>query len=107
MVGALEADDPAVGVYQMLISDVQDYIGHMKPNILRYDIRTSTMGYPSLNFGVSKGMTFERVLIFPNKTFISFLVDPSKRFKAPDKYYVGVTRVQYSLSFVVEKFKPV
>lgn len=106
IIGALETEEPAIGVFQILQTDIQAYIQHLKPNVLKYDVKTPTLGYPSLNFGVSKGMTLERVLIFPNKPLYSFLLDPSIQLKAPDKYYVGVTRAKYSLAFVVEKFKP-
>ncbi|GKS10883.1 hypothetical protein YDYSY3_18830 [Paenibacillus chitinolyticus] len=102
--GALEAEEPHIGVFQILQTDVHDYIQHIKPNILKYDVKTSTLGYPSLNFGVSKGMTLDRVLIFPNKPLTTFLQDPSNGLKAPDKYFVGVTRAKYSLAFVVDKF---
>jgi DNA helicase-2/ATP-dependent DNA helicase PcrA len=101
----VEANEQAMGVFQILQSDVHEYIRFMRPNILKYDVGTSTMGYPSLNFGVSKGMTMERVLIFPNKTLTKFLINPDNRLTAPDKYFVGVTRTKYSLAFVVEKFK--
>ncbi|WP_339311702.1 UvrD-helicase domain-containing protein [Paenibacillus sp. FSL M7-0896] len=106
IIGALETEEQAIGVFQILQTDVDAYIRQLKPNILKYDVKTPTLGYPSLNFGVSKGMTLERVLIFPNKPLSSFLLDPSKGLKAPDKYYVGVTRARYSLAFVVEKLKP-
>ncbi|MGG0815446.1 UvrD-helicase domain-containing protein [Paenibacillus alvei] len=106
IIGALEAEEPANGVFQILQSNVHEYIQHLKPNILKYDIKTPTLGYPSLNFGVSKGMTLDRVLIFPNKPLYSFLLDPNSQLKAPDKYYVGVTRAKYSLAFVVEEFIP-
>lgn len=106
IVGVLEANEQAMGVYQILQDDVDDYIQLMKPKVLRHDVRTPTMGYPSLNFGVSKGMTLERVLIFPNKILTEFLNNPTKRLKSPDKYFVGVTRAMYSLAFVVENFTP-
>ncbi|WP_461479658.1 UvrD-helicase domain-containing protein [Paenibacillus sp. PvR148] len=106
IIGALETEEPVIGVFQILQTDIHAYIQHFKPNILKYDVKTPTLGYPSLNFGVSKGMTLERVLIFPNKPLYSFLLDPSGRLKAPDKYYVGVTRAKYSLAFVVEQLKP-
>jgi len=33
------------------------------------------------------------------------LLDPSNQLKAPDRYYVGVTRAKYSLAFVVKKLR--
>jgi DNA helicase-2/ATP-dependent DNA helicase PcrA len=99
------ADELAMGVFQILQSDVHAYIEHFRPNILKYDVRTPTFWYASLNFGVSKGMTLDRVLIFPNETLYSFLIDSSRQLKAPDKYYVGVTRAKFSLAFVVEELK--
>lgn len=106
IVGVLETKESAIGVFQILQTDVYAYIECLKPSILKYDVRTSTLGYPSLNFGVSKGMTLDRVLIFPNKPLYSFLLDPDSRLKAPDKYFVGVTRAKCSLAFVVEELKP-
>jgi len=106
IVGVLETEESAIGVFQILQTDVHAYIEHLKPSILKYDVRTPTLGYPSLNFGVSKGMTLDRVLIFPNKPLYSFLLDPISRLKAPDKYFVGVTRAKYSLAFVVKEFNP-
>ena len=59
------------------------------------------MGYTSVNFGASKGETYNRVLIFPNKPFKQFLLE-SKALSSPEKYYVAVTRARYSLAFVLE-----
>jgi len=104
--GLYDVDEKATGVYQILKSDVHAYINHFRPNILRYDVNTSTLGYPSMNFGVSKGMTFDRVLIFPNNSLCTFLRNPKKRISSPEKYYVAVTRPRYSLAFVVDEFIP-
>lgn len=105
VISIFEANEPAMGIFQILEDDVHKYIQHFKPHILKYDKNTLTLNYPSLNFGVSKGMTMERVLIFPNGPLNKFLLDPSNLLKAPDKYYVGVTRAKYSIAFVVKKLK--
>ena len=106
VISIVEADEKAMGVYQILKKDVPDYISNFKPDILRYDKRSSTMDYPALNFGVCKGMTMKRVLIFPNKPLKAFLLNPSKKMDSPEKYYVGSTRAMYSLAFVLDKLKP-
>lgn len=105
VISIVEANEPAMGVFQILEDDVHEYIKFFKPHILKYDKKTQTLNYPSLNFGVSKGMTMKRVLIFPNGPLNKFLLDPSIKLKALDKYYVGVTRAKYSLAFVVKSFK--
>lgn len=106
VISIVEADEKAMGVYQILKKDVPDYISNFKPDILRYDKRSSTMDYPALNFGVCKGMTMKRVLIFPNKPLKAFLLNPSIKMNASEKYYVGSTRAMYSLAFVLDKLKP-
>ena len=105
IISVFEPNEPAMGVYQILINDVNDYIKYYKPDILRFDKRTQTLGYPALNFGVSKGMTVDRVLIFPNGPLVKFLSNLDDKLSAPDKYYVGITRARYSLAFVVDKLK--
>lgn len=104
IMGDFCSDKYATGVYQILKEDAAEYINFFNPQILKFDIRTPTMGYPSLNFGVSKGMTFERALVFTNKTLERFLLNPDTGLSSPEKYYVGVTRARHSLAFVVERF---
>lgn len=90
------------GVFLEADKDVDIYYQYYSPVVLKYDIKTTTMGYTSVNFGASKGETYNRVLIFPNKPFKQFLLD-SKALSSPEKYYVAVTRARYSLAFVLEK----
>ncbi|WP_449354664.1 UvrD-helicase domain-containing protein [Virgibacillus natechei] len=92
-----------MGVYQILRKDIKDYLNYFNPTILRFDKRTQTEGYHALNFGVSKGMTFNRVLIFPNGPLKKFLNNTNLTLNSPHKYYVGVTRPKYSLAFVADK----
>jgi Superfamily I DNA and RNA helicases len=90
------------GVYIILHDNAALYLDYYRPQVLKFDIRTETDGYKSLNFGVCKGMTFERVLIYPNKPFTNFLF--GGKLSSPEKYYVAVTRPKYSIAFVVEEF---
>ncbi|MGI6728639.1 MAG: UvrD-helicase domain-containing protein [Bacilli bacterium] len=90
------------GVFLILKDDVFKYYNYFKPIVLRYDKDTITDGLPSLNFGQCKGMTFDRVLIYPNKTFRDFIW--GKKLNAPQKYYVAVTRPRYSIAIVLDEF---
>lgn len=96
--------EEGMGVYLIMKENVDDYVRRFKPRILRYDSNTWTKGYAAMNFGVSKGMTIDRVLIFPNKPLGRFLENPINKLSAPHKYYVAATRARYSLAFVVDKF---
>ena len=89
------------GVYLLDKKDFENYFKIYKPTILKFDARTKT-DYNSLNFGQCKGMTFDRVAIFPNKKYKEFLQNGTS-LDSPCKYYVSATRAKYSIVFVVEK----
>ena len=89
------------GVYLLDKKDFENYFKIYKPTILKFDARTKT-DYNSLNFGQCKGMTFDRVAIFPNKKYKEFL-QKGTSLDSPCKYYVSATRAKYSIVFVVEK----
>ena len=57
-----------------------------------------------MNFGDSKGMTFERVLIFPHKKGQHWLRtgDLSHIEGSASKLYVGITRARHSVTFVFD-----
>ena len=52
-----------------------------------------------MNFGVCKGLTFDRVIITPNGPFMDY-INKGKKLASPEKYYVAVTRAKYSVSFI-------
>lgn len=89
------------GVFLINKDDVQDYIYKYKPQILRYDVKTNVDAYQALNFGQCKGMTFDRVLVYPNKPLKEF-VTKGKELNSPYKYYVAVTRPRFSLAIVLD-----
>lgn len=90
------------GIFQINTDEVENYIIQHKPVLLRYRSDSNTLGYKARNFGITKGLTFDRVLIFPTKPMKEFL-----QTKNPDdigdkaKFYVAVTRARYSVTFVV------
>ena len=90
------------GIQTVSRFDVLEYVEEFRPQVLRASKRANTQGLSAMNFGVSKGSTFDRVLIFPTKPMLQYLDhrDPS-RLKQPESLYVAVTRARYSVAFVV------
>ncbi len=91
------------GIFCISSEEVSAYISRYKPTILRYSKKTNTLGFPAINIGLSKGRTYDRVLIFPTKPMLEYL-KTKELSKAGDKtkLYVAVTRAKYSVAFVVE-----
>lgn len=57
---------------------------------------------PAINFGDAKGLTFERVLIYPTKPILAWLKDCNSKLepKSRAKLYVAITRAMHSAAFV-------
>jgi len=91
------------GVFLVEKSNVQAYRDAFNPQPLRYN--RAQLGIPGrpINYGASKGMTFERTLIYPHTPLKKFL----KTGKLEDagkeipKIYIAVTRTKQSVAFVV------
>lgn len=59
---------------------------------------------PCLNFGDSKGLSIDHVVIIPPGPLQKFL-KKGESIKTPAKYYIAVTRARYSIAFVVKNPK--
>jgi DNA helicase-2/ATP-dependent DNA helicase PcrA len=92
------------GVFAICPEDVGVYVTRYRPQVLRLDVRTDCCGYEAMNFGESKGSTFDRVLIFPHQLGKEWLL--SGDFKhvsgSASKLYVGITRARHSVAFVAD-----
>ena len=92
------------GVFVIAPKDVAQYLTQHSPACLRQAITTRVpFGVSATNFGLSKGLTHERVLIFttePMRKFLTIgtLLSP----KSACGLYVGVTRAILSVAFVME-----
>jgi len=95
------------GVFFVHTSDVDYYLSKYQPTQLRDNIRTKVNGqYPAVNFGESKGLTFDRVLIYPTKPMLEWFLDHSKILTSPksrSKLYVAITRARHSVGIVCNK----
>ena len=96
------------GVFFISPTDVETYLSIYQPMQLR-DTRRTTVNsmYPVTNLGESKGLTFERVLIYPTSTMMAWVLDRSKEMvpKTKSKFYVGVTRAKHSVAIVFDNKK--
>ena len=90
------------GAFLVSADSVAAYIERFQPQVLRLDRRTACDGYAAMNFGESKGMTFERVLIFPHGKGHQWLASGNyNHVKASAaKMYVAITRARHSVAFV-------
>ena len=92
------------GILMLSRADLPAHIASFGPAVLRHNMRTDTLGLPAINFGASKGSTFEHVVIFPTAPIRAYLRsrDPSVlAAEARSKLYVAVTRAQHSVAFVI------
>lgn len=92
------------GVFVIKPDQVRDYCERYQPQALRLSVNTDCAGLPALNFGESKGMTFDRVLIFPHKKALEWLATANYAHVEGVKaeLYVGVSRARYSVAFVYD-----
>lgn len=98
------------GVFLVGSKEVEAYRAKFQPQVLRYDRRTKECDAMNpMNFGESKGLTFDRVLIFTHKAGRDWLStgDYSKVDKVASKLYVAATRARYSVAFVCDKDSPI
>ncbi|MFI0410645.1 UvrD-helicase domain-containing protein [Actinomadura sp. 3N508] len=98
--GAITGHD---GIFYIKRSQLDSYVQQWHPAVLRWDIRTNTHGLEAINIGQSKGRTYKRVLIFPTAPMKKYLATRDlAQIKDPAKFYVAVTRAQYSVTFVMD-----
>ncbi len=91
------------GVYLVREKDAEQYFGMFSPQVLRWSKQKEIrFGYP-MNFGDSKGMTFDRVLIYPHTKLRAFLKTGKNEMEGQSKTksYVAITRARQSVALVV------
>lgn len=93
------------GVFLVRPSDVIEYLNTYLSVQLRENVRTVVNEhFKVMNFGESKGLSFDRVLIYPTKPILQWLDDNESEL-APtsrSKLYVALTRARYSVGFIYD-----
>ncbi|MER7433706.1 UvrD-helicase domain-containing protein [Pseudonocardia alni] len=95
------------GVFVVPTKHVDTYIKAFSPLCLRHSSATRTPdGVQPLNFGVAKGFTCDRVLIFPTTSIADFL-NKGKQLtgKSACGLYVATTRAIHSVAFVLDGYR--
>lgn len=93
------------GVFLIKKQDVKKYLETYNPVQLRDSIKVEVnKNYKTVNFGNSKGLAFDRVLIYPTKPFVNWLIDNNSDLKptSRSKFYVAITRARYSVGIVYD-----
>ena len=91
------------GVFAITDADVSEYVTQFQAQPLRESMTTArTSDLPFRNFGKVKGLTFDRVLIYPTGPITKYLTDGTElKPKTACGLYVAVTRAKHSVAFVV------
>lgn len=103
-------EEKNIGVYIIESKNLAECCNHYNPVILRYDKRTNIEFKHEctvLNYGASKGATYDRTVIIPVRTVLPFVTKQAQitSNQTRSKFYVACTRAKHSIVFVVDGFK--
>jgi superfamily I DNA/RNA helicase len=93
------------GIFFIRKQDINRYLKEYYPIQLRDSKkRVVNDNYKVMNFGESKGLSFDRVLIYPTQPFIDWIKDNNKDLTETScsKFYVAITRARYSVGIVID-----
>lgn len=94
------------GIYLIKKEDVKQYLYKYNPVQLRLNISTKDVDkdYEVYNFGESKGLTFDRVLIYPTDPMRKWILNHNAGLekKTRSQFYVAITRARYSVGIVFD-----
>lgn len=92
------------GIYLIHPEHVETYLADRKAVQLRWsrNVNTSALA-ASCNFGNSKGLGFDHVLIHPTESMWKWLFNHNENLNSETraKLYVAITRAKYSAAFVI------
>jgi DNA helicase-2/ATP-dependent DNA helicase PcrA len=94
------------GVFALPIEHVNEYLSKFNPIQLRDSSKTPVSDdFEVLNFGKSKGLSLDRVVIYPSGPMVNWLKDNGAVLTqaARSKLYVALTRARNSVAIVLKK----
>ena len=96
------------GIFFVRKNDVRSYVDEYQPLFLRHSsISARDEPYVFMNIGLSKGLTSQRVLIWPTKPIENFLTKRTKLTIDQSMHlYVAVTRAEQSVAIVMDDCMP-
>lgn len=99
------------GVFVVRKSEAGLYIEKFNPTLLRHSVSSgkefNQPGLIKMNFGKSKGLSFNRIIVLPTQPYLNYLMGKANPFgqgkteSSKNKLYVAMTRARYSLSFII------
>ena len=96
------------GVFFVSPDNVDSYLEKYRPVQLRDKITVAVNpNFSAYNFGDSKGLTFDRVLIYPTKPMLDWFLNHQTKlpFKSLCRLYVAITRARHSVGIVFDNKK--
>src|SRR5690554_77252 len=94
-----------IGIFIIKKEDISTYLSKYNPVQLKWDSRVLVnTSYQSFNFGETKGLTFERVMIYPTEAMTRWIKNNNSKLESSTraKFYVGITRAKYSVAIVYD-----
>lgn len=93
------------GVFLVKPDDLNEYVHNYDVIQLRWDKHTNVLpNIRVMNFGESKGETFNRILLYLTQDMVKWVEDHTTTLSdgARAKFYVAITRAKYSVAIVVD-----
>lgn len=97
-----------LGIFIVPKSKTESYLNQFFPTQLRLTVSTKVdPNFSCMNMGVAKGLTLDRVLLYPTQDMLKWLIDPNHQLADATraKFYVGLTRPKLSLGILVDDRK--
>jgi len=94
------------GLFIVRQKDLPRYLKTRRPVQLRWSstVKIASPDLPALTFGRSKGLGFDRVIIYPTREMMDWLKNSQSQLKAETraKLYVGLTRARHAVAVVYD-----
>lgn len=99
-----------MGVFSVVKSNLDKYIKKYDPVVLRWNKNIKVDNLSEVvkyyNFGECKGLSFDRVLIYPTENMKGFVFHGHGKKtlseEVKNKLYVAITRARYSVAFIID-----